>query len=318
MSWSRALFGLALGSGLAWGVGRAARFPRDRAEAPVAVWVADRGGDRVVALDADLFVLRLLEVRAPCAVEPGPRGGAWIGTREGPARSRLIGIEGDGSVHTELGIGPLRDLASVGKGAVLVLEGEPREVRAWLVEADRPPLLLAAAPGLEHACGAFGMGLLGSRDGELFAVGPDGRWLGIGAVPGRVVDTTAGPRPFTWWVLHRPAGGASSLALVDAHLSVLRSSTVPAAASVVIPSGGGSVWILEEHAPRLHRSTAGGRVELVRGDLPLGDVQAGHARPGGGLLVAVPGALLAFDRDGASVPGQGGFDFLNDLAVASP
>lgn len=66
-------------------------------EDPAGFWVADRDGDRLVRLDADLLVAATLAVRAPVAVYAGLGGLVWtISAGPGP----------DGVAHRLLAYGP--------------------------------------------------------------------------------------------------------------------------------------------------------------------------------------------------------------------
>ena len=232
---------------------------------------------------------------------------------------RLVGVEPDGSAHTERRLGSVLALEALPSGAAVVVEDAGDSTgRAWRVPRNGPPLRLGELVGLERVRCDWGVVLLATRFGEVLVLDEQGERLAHGALSGAVVDLAPGPRPWTWWVLRRGADGRASLALLDAALTLVLETRAPESALIVASRPGlARPWVLETEARGVHRLSPGRRVERLS-DLPLGDVRAAAALADGGMLVAVPGALLAVDGDGRGLPGQGGFDYLVDIAVVAP
>jgi hypothetical protein len=74
------------------------------------------------------------------------------------------------------------------------------------------------------------------------------------------------------------------------------------------------VWLADTGSPRVLRYGPGGALELDRAGLPLLGLERALAWSGRGALVCAPGALLQLDARGHLAPGQGGFNYLVDLA----
>jgi len=114
-------------------------------------------------------------------------------------------------------------------------------------------------------------------------------------------------------------GGERSLQRLDARLdSRLRRSLadldldaegIPLLAPC--PERGG-VWLVNPRGEAV-RFDAAGRVR-ARGASPLPGVEGCVATEEGGVLLALPGAIVRLDFRGRPCPGQGGFDFLVALA----
>jgi hypothetical protein len=202
----------------------------------------------------------------------------------------------------------LLDLELVAGERALVVH---RRAELTLVQthgADGGTEVLLAAPVATCAAGAPGRTLVGTSDGRLLRVGEGpalARRLGRS-----FAELVTGPEPGTWWALD--VGPPSRLLLVDGELGLLR-ELFPGPAAGVAPApapGAGGVWILGAARRQVRRLGPSGEVQVPPTWLPMRGVEAIAASADGGLLAVAPGAVMRLGRDGAPLPGQGGFDHL--------
>lgn len=309
-----ALLGLALGFSLAL-LCRAA--PPRAPAGPVATWVADRNGQRVVGLDPDLFVVADVGLRWPVALAPREDGGAWVveAAAGGPLGAHaLVRLDAIGRVvEGPHPLPPLLDLAPLDGDAALVLTGgdPPQLQRASAGEGLR---LLAGFPGAMCVAGEDGAGLVGTADGRLVPIdlerGATGAAVAVGLVIG---DLAPGPGGVGWWVLDVGAGGR--LVRLDEGLATTWSVDVGFNPQSLGPHAREErVWLASTNEPHAARYGPGGVVELVLPELPLAGLDRSACLDDGGVLLLSHGAVLRFDGGGAALPGQGGFSFLADVA----
>lgn len=150
-------------------------------------------------------------------------------------------------------------------------------------------------------------GLAGGSGGELVRLASDGAVRGTGRVAGSVV-ALAGARA-GWTVLAGPPG--PRLVFLDRHLTVVREVPLPEPASglVVGPSGGVWTW-----GPSRARAWDGrGRPRGVFETEVGAAVRRAVALEDGGVLLALPGALVELAPDARPRRTQGGFGDVVDL-----
>ena len=129
-----------------------------------------------------------------------------------------------------------------------------------------------------------------------------------------------------WWCLDVTQGGR--LVRLGPDLSERWSVAVAIQPLHLVPVPGEErVWLASATQPHARRYGPGGQLELDLEDLPLSGLDRGLAwgvrpaspgrrgpRASGGVLLVAPGALLHLDAAGQLAPGQGGFDYLVDVA----
>ena len=289
---------------------------RRPAPGPVAHWVADRDGHRLVGLDADLYVARRVELRWPCRIAPGP-GGVWVcasleGRPGGAYRVLHLGPHG---VDVEALVDDVRALARDRDGTALVLASGPEGARLLRLDAAGPRVLDVLSPGATTLGLGGGRALVGFRSGALLGLVPGGDGVGpadrsviTGHVDGAVRDVVPGPRG-GWWVL---ADGAV-LHRLDARLVPLGRLALPFEhARLARGAGSSGIWVVDGGGGRAARVEADGRGWTVD-DLPLAGFEAARSLPGGGCLAGGGGAVLRLASDGRVVAGQGGLTFVAGL-----
>ena len=110
--------------------------------------------------------------------------------------------------------------------------------------------------------------------------------------------------------------GDGWLYLLDGSLATAwRERTALQALHLAPVAGEERVWLASSTQPMVRRYGPKGRLELERGNLPLGGLDRALAWRDG-LLATAPGAILRLDAAGNLAPGQGGFAFLVDLCRA--
>jgi len=310
------LFGLgALGSlGVKWLPRFSSLWPSP--PATTVFWGADRDGERVVGLDRDLFATRSWPVECPIDLVPGGEGSLWVlraDRADATALPRLLRLSAEGEALLDLPLpGAERIHAAGGGGEGRALGGGAGGGRLCRIDPAGEPVVQARAePGARLAVGAGGV-LLAEGEGlrlvggEAHARLPGGRALAVC------------PAGSGWWLVVE-RGGERSLQRLDARLdSRLRRSLadldldaegIPLLAPC--PERGG-VWLVNPRGEAV-RFDAAGRVR-ARGASPLPGVEGCVATEEGGVLLALPGAIVRLDFRGRPCPGQGGFDFLVALA----
>lgn len=294
---------------------------------PVHVWAADRDAHRVVGLDRGLFVVREIAIGWPLAVESRADGGLWVlrsGNGTASFGMRLDAIEPDGTVANETYLEPCAAMALAAGRDALVVEKAPaagQRDRAWRVEPDGSARVLLEDRDLAaivHAPSTVvpSSVILGALDGRILRVDDSGNRVVLAqtVLPGAWGDLAAGPY----------AGSAFALDVSPARVLAFLGPDLGARWTVAVGfdarhlgavAGEERVWVADASGARIRRYGPGGKLELDRTlaqialDRPL-------ALPDGGALFAAPGAILRVDSAGRPMPGQGGFTWLGDLALA--
>lgn len=313
---------LALGLLLALaGVGhdhRALLSPPGGDRGPPAWWVADRGGDRLLALDGGLFPSRVLELRAPLALAPSTRG-LWVvsaaeGTPRGRHRVLLLGPEGDPRV--DLVLPPVRAAEPLAGGALALLVGSGPDTHLMWVGPDAHLRRVVQLPDA-LALATDGEGLLvANAGGELWSLPDPGlpragrrRWLDL-----RPMALAPGPRG-GWWVL----GEGGRLLLLDQGLAVQLERELPLGNPRLARGGDGSgaLWVVDGARGQALRVESDGGDGARAQKLPAAGLEGGWATADGGLLAVAAGALLRLDAGGDLVRAQGGLTFAVAVAPAT-
>jgi hypothetical protein len=282
------------------------------------VWVADRDAGALYGLDADLYLARRLLVDWPLAVAAASEGRLWVlraDAGSASARRRLDLLDAAGVILVDLPIERAVDFD-------VLIEGE----RALVLEsrAEHAPRLLCvdahgrASSTFEHAdtsavVAERSAAVVGSSAGDVWRIDiATGAVVATAHPGGRVVDLARGPTPGSVWMLD--ADGAGRVVLLAEDLSVRWSAATPHAAVVLAPVAGEErVWFASPDESCVVRLGPGGVVEVDRCDLPLPGLGQALAWRDGVLVCAV-GALLHLDSCGGLRPGQGGFEFVVDVA----
>jgi hypothetical protein len=285
------------------------------------LWAADRGGDRLIALDGELHVLRSLRVGAPCEVEAAGEDLIWVlrsWTRSARGPDEVVLLAGDGTVRVRVTLERAFDLVTLPGLRAAVLgrraEGEPGAIPI-LLSLDgvvrelggRADFVALAACGTDLLAGAASGEL--SRWSLRELSGPPIERV----LPAPLEDLAGGPRPGTWWALCREPGGAR-LFLLDENLEPCWDRTLGGVHGPLVPaSRAEQVWLTASDGACCLAVGRTGALECFRAELPALSSGPGAPRPGGGVLLVSPGAILALDASGASAPGQAGFEELTDL-----
>ncbi len=287
----------------------------------VAAWVADRDAGRVFGLDRDLLIARRIPVDWPLDVEPAPDGGLWVlRSAAGTARSthRLDRFGPAGGLITELWIerGLDLDVLAAGEQALVVEEREAAPTRVIRVREEGSLFPVFERDGIACVVGERSSAVIGTRDGHVLRVDVATQAVIAGAsVGGEIVDLARGPEAGSLWALD--AAGSGRVLLLARDLPVRWIAALPRRAAHLAPEPGQErVWLAGVHEPCVVRLGPGGALELDRCGLPLPGLDRALAWPPGGALLATPGAVLRLDPSGTLLPGQGGFEFLVDVAPA--
>ncbi|MBK8179880.1 MAG: hypothetical protein IPK67_13560 [Planctomycetes bacterium] len=312
-----AAFGVGLGLAWAWAHCLEPRPPDPRA--PAAVWITDRDAHRVWGLDRNLLVVREVGMRAPIEVEACSDHGAWVvGALDGDplGRHQLARLDPAGMVTARAPLGALMDLALCEQDGAVVVDLGPTGARVSEFDAGAGILWQRDWPGAACAAAAGRWVLVGGSSGGLarFDRGTPSAAPLLVAWGSSVADVAPGPTADTWWALD--AGSGHRLALLGADLSArwTRATQISALHLAPVP-GKEQVWLADSTLPLVRRYGSGGVQEIERSDMAQGGLDRAAALAGGGALFTTPGALLSLDAWGRNAPGQGGFDFLVDVAV---
>jgi hypothetical protein len=313
---ARALAAVGLGSGLAlaWG----AVSIRGPEPARPARWVvADRDRGELVALDRDLLVVRRTPVELPVEIESRADRTLWVASASplGPlADGRLRCLALDGSVIVERSIGPLFDLDVIDSADALVVDAPGGARRAARLRVDGTWSIVEVAPDLACIAGQSGEVLVGTEGGELrLHAGGATYQRSFG---GWIADVAPGPRSGSWWVLDAHGGPSSRrVALLGPALATVWERPAGLAALHLAPvRGAEQVWLADPSSNLARRFGRGGALEVPQAQLAMVGADRGCGRENGSVLFATPGAVLALDALGGAASGQGGFDFLVDVA----
>ncbi|MEY2745227.1 MAG: hypothetical protein RL112_269 [Planctomycetota bacterium] len=289
------------------------------AGAPI-VWVADRDASLVRGLDGDLIDSRSHALGWPLAVVARADGGLWVG-RSGNATNdfgaRLLDLSARGAEQGELWLEALGDLDVLADGRALCLERmADGEGRLWRVDLQATPRFLLRAPGLRHVRAGGRFAWCGGEDGRLMQVDvEDGSVSAVACLPAPILGLRPTLDGGAWVAL---GGAAPILARLDSRLARMAQADLEAPVAFdVLPESAGA-WTLERSGAVLRARTRDGRPRLEVDLAILPEARHVLALPDGGALVASPGGIVRFDAQGAQLPGQGGFAWINGWCRASP
>jgi hypothetical protein len=305
----------------------------------VAAWAADRDGSQLLGLDAGLHVELCIELPWPVAVEARTDGGAWVASAvdgDPLGDHELVHLDAWGAERARRRLAPLLDLAVIDGRDALAVDWPSGALgsteRAARIAGDGALVAWAEIPDARAAAGRGDQVLVGTETGRLVLTELQGPLLvpllerelgwpiadlapaeapgGAPAAPGApgAPDADGG-----WWVLDAGSGGRltrlgpdlATLWEVASGLHLQHLAPVPASEQV---------WLADTTAALARRYGPAGALELALTELAFGGFGQGAGLPGGGVWLAAPGAILSYDGAGAAQPGQGGFEFLVDLA----
>jgi hypothetical protein len=282
---------------------------------PVAIWVADRGASRVYGLDANNIVARTIQVGSPLRVVSAGERGVWIlRAREARARAEhdLVLATGEGRITFELELDRCLDLSAARSGDALCLTRDAAGARsAGRISLEGQRTVLAQRGDFTAIAGLSASIAIGTERGELLRFDGDGDLCSCSVVARSVVDLAPGPHADSVWVLD----SGNEVRLIDAHDRVVwRSSTgFDARKLAPIPSSE-DVWLIARDGPCARRfGRASGPLDCS--DFGAIPAECALGLPDGGVLLALPGAIVNRDERGRPLPGQGGFHTLVDLAL---
>jgi hypothetical protein len=314
---------LALGGALAAAVEAMSAIGGEPPRTAARYWAADRDARRVVGLDENLFVVASLPADWPVRLEARGDGGLWVaraasGDPTGP--HVLERWSSAGAVLASVPLGPLYDLACIDGGEALAVAGTATGTRDALIAAGDGTWRACDAPAdVLSVAGRGGQWLLGTESGalELRDVLDPTLVLAQRQLGGIVSDVAPGPRRGSWWALD--ASGSPShrrIVFLEPDLTTSWERVVGLAAHSLAPVPGEErVWVVDATAPLARRFGPGGTLEIAGAQLALAGAERARALAGGGALFPAAGALLRLDAQGIAAPGQGGFDFLVDVAA---
>jgi len=322
-----ALIGLGVLAALCVGLVRSSRAAQPASFDPVprvSYWAADRDGDHVFGLDAELLLRTKKRVQRPLRVAGRVDGGAWIlhamGSRTEP--HGLLRIDEWGVTQAATSLAESLDLVTWRGRDALVIErgtGAGGVDRVLRFAAGGRETRLFEGPGL-RCLGVQGERLLvGDAQGGVTVLLPDKGEARPRVVPcgeaavASLVAVSATDRDAGWWLLLDDFAG--TLARLGPDLRPLWSTATRVNASGLVASlTGDGVWLADETRPVVCRYGERGRLRFQR-DVSLAGLARGVALAEGGVLFTAPGALLRFDEHGQAQPGQGGFQFLVDVTA---
>ncbi len=321
---------IAAASGVPIAVGATAAFavhawksrPIEFEPGPVELWVVDRDGGALIGLDSELFVARRAAIPSPIEVEARPGGGAWVASAlDGSPRGRheLIAFDAELRIEARIASDRVLDLAILDDDALAVEISDDDRTSVRRASRDGAVRELASIDSAFAIAARDDRMLVGTARGdvELFALDGGTRTLAKRALGGAIGDLAPGPDAKSWWALDTRSGGR--LWLVDDELAPRWSAPLGMHAKHFAPiAGREQVWIAAAEDSLVRRYGAGGELETSRTPLALAGVDRATALRDGGCALVAPGAVLRIDANGESLPGQGGFDFLVDVARVAP
>lgn len=268
-----------------------------------ALWLCDRDARRLVALDAEGFLVRELPVPSPVALLVGTDGAPVVLSAVHPAAGaprRLLRLDREGHLlaSTEVGEVAVDELAADDRGGVHLLRSGPGGAELWRWGTAGALEFLGACPG------ARGLRARGGLIWVLFerrALPVQGGHWPVG--PGELLDLAPGAEEA--WELRRVGGRCLLRCLAGAGV---RDRWLPDSATRVVADGAdGGAWCLAEDG---HVWRVGPSAEVLSGwRIPQRPLR-GALVAGGALWWLSPGAVGRLDRRGVARPGQGGFDAL--------
>ena len=304
---------------VAIGLGAASR-ARLAPAGPVVLWAADRDAGVLYALDADLILARRTALGTPLEIVRARDGGLFMLRQDGagPGRgTRLCVLDARGLPQSEVALERCLDLDTLdGRTALLVEEpaaGGTELRRALRIAPGGARSVLARSAVLRCISGSRASVLVGTDDGWVDRLPLEGSVpLGSVQLGGAVLDLARGPEAGSVFVL---LNAPPRLALLGPELEARWQVALPVVARHLgAVEGTERVWIADTSAARVLRYGPGGALELDRDGLPLLGLDRALPWIDGGVLLCAPGAILHLDARGHLAPGQGGFNFLVDLA----
>lgn len=288
--------------------------------------VADRDAGQLVVLDSDLLELARHSMPYALELEPRSDGRLWSVSASalgplGPHFLRRFDLSG--GVDIEVGVGPLFDLACADGDSALLVVGRPDGQREALevnsTGAVRP---LEVGPALAAIAANGGRALVAGHDGWLrsHSLAPGAPMVIARQFGGVIADVAPGPLRMGFYVLD-VAGPATQrrLALVDEGLNSVWVRPVGCGAlHLCVSPDRRRVWLADGAARLARRFGADGGLEIPFVAISAAGVERGLARDDGGAVLVAPGALIRLAPDASALPGQGGFDFLVDVAALRP
>ncbi len=321
--WRAALAGLVLAGAVLTGGVAATGALVERGARSARFLAADRDAGQLVVLDADLLELSRLSMPYALEVEARRDGKLWSVSASalgplGPHFLRRVDLSG--AVDMELGIGPLFDLACAdGDGALLVVGRPDGQREALEVSSGGGVRALEVGPALSAVAANGGRALVAGHDGWLrsYSLTPGAPSTLSRQFGGVLADVAPGPLRMGFYVLD-VAGSVSQrrLALVAEDLSTVWVKPVGCGAlHLSVSPDRRRVWLADGAARFARRFGADGGLEIPFAALAAAGVERGLAHDDGGAVFAAPGTLLRLAPDASALPGQGGFDFLVDVAA---
>jgi hypothetical protein len=288
---------------------------------PARFWVSDRDAQAIVALDTNLIVTAQTALASPIELRARSDGGLWVAcaTNAGPTGPHVLRrLTHSGAIASESAIGALYDLDCLDGDRALVVEALPGGARVASMITDGLRRTIASGAGPSCVSGRDAQIVVGTEHGvvTLHSAHDPGAVLATVSIGGMLADVAPGPRAATWWVLDAQGGAAGSrILLLDGNLATLWAAPAGLSALHLVPIPRAErVWIADVNGPIARRLGPQGVVEIPSAALAMSGADRGLGLADGGALFVTPGALLHLDALGSSAPGQGGFDFLVDIA----
>jgi hypothetical protein len=198
--------------------------------------------------------------------------------------------------------------------AIEALPGTPTVRRLVRCREDGTTRVLDEEPGLSCAVESGGVLLVGSRSGEVRrrGSGPEPDVAECASLDGPITALASAGERGGAYVVYGESG--ARLGLLGRDLSVLW--TVPCGdqcVEIAATPDGQHAWVVDAAGPRIRRFARDGSLEIDLSCPGLEGVGGIATTDSGGVVLAVPGAVLRFDGHGRARPGQGGFVFLTDV-----
>lgn len=282
---------------------------------PVHWWVTDRAGGRIVALDEELFAQWVVTVPCPVGVARA-EDGLWIvsvpggGGHEGSVWNRLDARSGLGDSRT---MGEYAGIVGLSDGGALGLIG-PAPTREWIhLNRNGETLRRVDFPGAVHLAEIRGRVLVANGVGEVWSFGLDSEMSEAqhAQLGGTSRGVAPGPGGGWWWL-----GSNGELLLLHADLSVRWRRWVGERAAC-LDGDEKRVWVVPNDRSAAMCWDASGRPEGSFA-MPHMGAKAARLTESGGVLIALPGALLELGPKGELLRTQAGFDHLVSISDPGP